>query len=143
MTSKSLIGGITMLLTMGPVTGAHADTAFDKALTDGAKRLTSDEIAERFTGKTVTFVSAKTGDKYLVYYGEDNNVAGRKAGAKKTRVGFHAVNDRDQVCLGWQGRDLPRLRCMDVLLIDGKLHKFKADGSLSGHISEIADGNTT
>ena len=143
MTSKTLIGTVAGITMLGLATGAQAGTDIEEALEAGATRLTSDEIAERLTGRTVTFVSAKTGDKYLVYYGADNSTAGRKVGAEKTNIGFHAVNDRDQVCLGWEGRDLPRIRCVDVLLIDGKMHKFKADGSRSGHISETAEGNTT
>jgi hypothetical protein len=91
----------------------------------------------------VTFVFATTGHKYLIYYGEDNQTMGKKVGGDTTMTGFYAVTDRDQVCLGWEGRDLPRLRCVDVLLIDGVMHKFKADGSLSGRITEVADGNTT
>jgi hypothetical protein len=143
MTGKTLIALVTWIAMLGLSTGAQAGADIEKALKAGATRLTSDEIAERFTGKTVTFVSAKTGDKYLVFYGENNEAAVRKVGGDKTKVGFHAVNDRDQICLGWEGSDLPRLRCMDVLLIDGKMHKFKADGSLSGYISDIADGNAT
>ena len=143
MTGKMLMGLVAWITLLGLATGAQADSDIQKALEAGATALTSDEIAERLTGKTVTFISAKTGDNFLVYYGENNSTAGRKVGSDKTKVGFHAVNDRDQICLGWEGRDLPRLRCMDVLLIDGKMHKFKADGSLSGHISETADGNTT
>jgi hypothetical protein len=143
MIAKTMIGLVAGMSMLGIATGAQAGSDIEKALEAGATRLTSDEIAERLTGKTVTFVSAKTGDKYLVFYGEDNKTAGRKIGGDKTNVGFHAVSDRDQICLGWEGSDLPRLRCMDVLLIDGKMHKFKADGSLSGHISETAEGNTT
>ncbi|MDX1576211.1 MAG: hypothetical protein R3285_08450 [Kiloniellales bacterium] len=143
MTGKTLIALVAAITMLGLASGAQAGTDLEKALKSGATRLTSDEIAERLTGKTVTFVSAKTGDKYLVYYGEDNKTAGRKAGSDKTKLGFHAVNDRDQICLGWEGSDLPRLRCMDILLIDGKMHKFKADGSLGGYISETAEGNTT
>lgn len=143
MIRKSLIGVLAGLAMTGLSTGAHAGSELEAAIEAGAERLTADEIAERLTGKTVTFVSATTGDEYLVYYGEDNETAGKKVGADTTNTGFHAVTDRDQICLGWEGRDLPRLRCMDVLLIDGILHKFKADGTLSGRITELADGNTT
>jgi len=87
--------------------------------------------------------SHKTGDKFLIYYGNNNETIGRKVGGDSTFTGFHAVTDRDQVCLGWEGRDLPNLRCMEVLLIDGVLHKFQADGALSGRIIEFAAGNTT
>lgn len=141
MTGKMLVGLVAGITMLGLATGAQAGSHIDKALKDGATRLTSDEIAERFTGKTVTFVSHKTGDKFQVYYGEDNDIAGGKIGGDQSKAGFHAVNDRNQMCLGWAGRDLPRVRCMDVLLIDGEVHKFRADGSLSGKIIEFAEGN--
>lgn len=143
MTKKILTGIIAGLFLLGGTQGALAGSEIEDALEAGAIRLSAEEIAERLTGKTVTFVSAKSGDSFLVYYGADNQTVGRKVGAEAVLTGFHALTDRDQICLGWQGRDLPRLRCMDVLLIDGKMHKFKADGSLSGHVSESADGNTT
>lgn len=143
MTEKTLIGLAAGFLLLGGAPGALAGSEIEDALEAGAIRLSAEEIATRLTGKTVTFVSAKSGDRYLVYYGADNETAGRKVGAEAVLTGFHAVTDRDQICLGWQGPDLPRLRCLDVLLIDGTMHKFKADGSLSGHISEIADGDTT
>ena len=143
MTVKNLIGLLTGAALAALASTAHAGSDLEEALAAGAKRLTGEEIAERLTGKTVTFVSAKTGDKYLVFYGNGNETAGRKVGGETTNTGFHAVTDRDQVCLGWKSRDLPRLRCMDVLLIDGVLHKYKADGSLSGRIIEFVDGNTT
>ena len=142
MTAKTLIGLVAGLAMLGLASGAHAASDLDEALEAGAKRLTSDEIAERLKGKTVTFVSAKSGAKYLVYYGPNNEAMSRKVGGESTNTGFHAMTDRDQVCLGWEGRDLPRLRCMDVLLIDGVMHKYKADGSLSGRIVETAEGNT-
>jgi len=143
MMSKSLIGLAAGLAAVTLATGAQAGSDLEKALEAGAERLTSDEIYEQFTGKTVTFVSDKTGAKYLVYYGTDNNIAGGKMGGDTSNTGFHAVNDRNQMCLGWDGRDLPRIRCLDVLLIDGVVHKFRADGSLSGKIIDFADGNTT
>ena len=143
MMTKTLIGLLAGAAIVALASTAHAGTDLDKALAAGAKRLTAGEIADRLTGKTVTFVSAKTGDTFLVYYGNGNETALRKVGADGTWTGYHAVTDRDQICLGWEGRDLPRLRCMDVLLIDGVLHKFKADGSLTGRITELADGNTT
>ena len=143
MTAKTLIGIVTALSIGGLATGAYAGSDLEKALENGAARLTSDQIAERFIGKTVTFVSAKSGNKYLVYYGPNNELAGGKVGGDTSNTGLSAVNDRGQMCLGWEGRDLPRLRCMDVLLIDGVVHKFRADGSLSGRIVEYAEGNTT
>jgi hypothetical protein len=140
MIAKTMIGLVAGMSMLGIATGAQAGSDIEKALEAGATRLTSDEIAERFTGKTVTFVSHKTGDKFHVYYGKDNDIAGGKIGGDKSNVGFHAVNDRNQMCVGWTGRDLPRVRCLDVLLIDGVVHKFRADGSLSGKITEFAEG---
>lgn len=141
MISRQSMGLLAGIAIAGLATAAQAETDLEKALAEGAKHLTSDELAERLTGKTVTFVSAEGGTPSFVYYGEGNELAGAKGDAK--RAGFYAFTDRDQVCLGWEGRDLPRLRCLDVLLIDGKMHKFGSDGALQGHISETADGNTT
>jgi hypothetical protein len=141
MASKYVLGFMLGLALISLTSGAYAGSDLDDAIKAGAKRLMADEIAERLTGKTVTFVSAKTGDKFLVFYGEANDAASKKVGGEGTNVGFYAVTDRDQVCLGWEGRDLPKLRCMDVVEIDGVLHKYKADGSLSGRIIDFADGN--
>lgn len=135
----SLIGGLTMFAL--PVTVAAA-SALDDALAGGGQRLTAEEIAERLTGKTATFVSSANGDKFLVYYGHNNEAASVKIGGTTANSGFHAITDRHQVCIGWDGSDLPRLRCLDIVLIDDVMHKFKADGSLSGQIVELADGNT-
>lgn len=143
MTARILIGLLAGLAMTGLATGAHAGSDLDAAIKAGAKRLSAEEIAEQLTGKTVTFVFAGNGAKFLVYYGDDNQVAGKKVGGDTTSTGFYAVTDRDQICLGWKGRDLPRLRCIDVLLIDGVMHKFKADGSLEGRITEVADGDMT
>ena len=143
MTATRLTALAAGLAMAGLATAAQAGSDLDKALEAGAERLTSDQIAERFIGNTAVFVADKTGDRYLVFYGENNELAGGKADGDTSNVGFQAVNDRDQMCLGWEGPDLPRLRCLDVLLIDGVVHKFTAVGSLSGRIVEFAEGNTT
>ena len=111
MASKYVLGFMLGLALISLTSGAYAGSDLDDAIKAGAKRLMADEIAERLTGKTVTFVSAKTGDKFLVFYGEANDAASKKVGGEGTKVGFYAVTDRDQVCLGWEGRDLPKLRC--------------------------------
>jgi hypothetical protein len=140
MTPKILTGSLAGLILAGVAGTAQAGSDLEKALANGATRLSSDEISERFKGKTVTFVSDKTGAKYLVYYGPGNELAGGKMGGDTSNTGFQAVNDRDQMCLGWEGRDLPRMRCMDVVLIDGVVHKFRADGNLSGQIVAFETG---
>jgi hypothetical protein len=141
MIPKYYIGLVAAFTIVGLASSAQAGSDMEDAIANGGKKLTGPEIADRLKGKTVTFVSSKTGDKYLVFYGEKNEAASRKVGGSGSNSGFHAITDRDQVCLGWEGRDLPRLRCMDVVLVDGVMHKYKADGSLSGHIAEVADGN--
>ena len=143
MTNKTICVLAAGLIAATYASSALAGSEFEKALADGAQKLTSDQLQERLTGKTVTFVAAGSGDQFLVYYGENNDSASRKVGGDKSATGFHAFTDRDQICIGWEGRDLPRLRCVDVLLIDGTMYKFKVDGSLSGHITELVDGDTT
>ena len=141
MIRTSCIGLVSALALAGLAASAQAGSDLEAALAKGGKKLTGPELADRLKGKTVTFVSSATGDKYLVFYGEMNQAASRKVGGSASVSGFHAITDRDQVCLGWEGSDLPKLRCVDVVLIDGVMHKYKPDGSLSGHISEVADGN--
>ncbi len=121
---------------------AAAESAKEKALSEGAKQLTSDEIAERFAGRTVTFESASGGKKVLVYYDQGNNIAGKKVGGDWSDTGFYGVADDDSICLSWSGKDKPRLRCLDVLVVDGIVHKFKPDGSLSGSIVKFEEGKT-
>lgn len=143
MTKPMLTPLLSSLAIAFMASSALAQSELDQALTNGGERLTGDEIAERFKGKTVTFVSAENGNRVLVYYGTGNEAAARAVAGDKTRTGFHAINDRDRMCLGWEEVDLPRLRCIDIVEIDGVVHKFSADGSFSGHIEAFSDGNTT
>jgi hypothetical protein len=143
MTARILIALLAGLAMAGLSTSAHAGSDFDAAIKAGAERLSAEEIAKRLTGKTVTFVFAANDARFLVYYGENNEVAGKPVGGETIMTGFQAVTDRDQICLGWEGRELPRLRCMDVVLIDGVMHKFDAAGSLMGRVIDIAEGNMT
>ncbi len=139
---SSLIGTLTIVALFASSFGAAAESAKEKALSEGAKQLTSNEIAERFAGKTVTFVSASGDKKVLVYYDHDNNIAGKKVGGGWSDTGFYGVADDDSICLSWIGRDKHRLRCLDVLVVDGIVHKFRADGSLSGSIVKFEEGKT-
>lgn len=84
-----------------------------------------------------------SGDKFLLYYSPDNQIIGGRVDSQERNKGFMAVNDRDQICLGWEGSDLPRIRCVDIVLMDGVVHKFRADGSLSGKVIRFDDGNST
>ena len=139
---RHVIGLLAGLAMTGLVTTAFAASDLDKAINAGAKRLTGEEIAGRLTGKTATFVTAGGDKTFLIFYGEDNKVVGSKVGGGWSDSGFQAITDGDKICLGWKGSDLPKLRCFDVLLIDGELHKFKPDGSRSGQVTDLSDGNT-
>lgn len=131
------------LLAAALVTPALAETAMEKALAAGAKRMTADAIAERLAGKTVTFEVAATGDRFLVHYDGTNGMLMRKVGSDGVMEGFYAVSAADHVCFGLTGDEPIRLRCVDVLLIDGQMHKFELDGTLRGRVVEEVDGNTT
>ena len=124
----------------GAVGDAAAGSDREAALAKGATQLTAEEIAARFAGKTVTFAAAGGGKRFLIYYGRDNDAVGKKIGGGWSDSGFYAVADNDTICLSWDNRDKPRLRCMHVLLVDGVLQKFKADGSLSGSIEKLEEG---
>ena len=136
----TLIGTLAFVALAASSFGAAAESAKEKVLKDGAKQLTSDEIAERFAGKTVTFVSASGDKKFLIYYSRDNDIAGKMIGGNWSDTGFYGIADNNTICLSWNGSDKPRLRCFHVLLVDGVVKKFKADGSLSGSIVKYEDG---
>ncbi len=138
----ALIGISAFVLLTAASFGAAATwiTAKEKALNAGAQKLTAKDIAERFAGKTVTFVSASGDKKFLVYYSEDNDIAGKMIGGTWSDTGFYGIADNNTICLSWNGSDKPRLRCFHVLLVDGVVKKFKADGSLSGSVVKFEDG---
>ena len=138
----TLIGTMAFAVLAALSFGAAATwiSAKEKALSAGAQQLTSGEIAERFAGKTVTFVKASGDKKFLVYYSEVNEVAGKIIGGNWSDPGFYGITDNNTICLAWNGRDKPRLRCFHVLLVDGVVTKFAADGSVSGSIVKFEDG---
>ena len=143
MNIKAALIGISafVLLTVASFSAAaNWVSAKEKALNAGAQQLTSDEIAERFAGKTVTFVKASGDKKFLVYYSEVNEVAGKMIGGNWSDTGFYGIADNNTICLSWNGSDKPRLRCFHVLLVDGVVKKFETDGSLSGIIEKFEDG---
>ena len=135
-----LIGTLTSVLLATLSFSAAAGTDREEALNNGATQLTADEIAERFAGKTVTFVSASGEKRFSIYYSEGNEVAGKKIDGDWSDTGYYAIADNDTICLSWNNRDKPRLRCMYVLMVDGVVQKFKADGSLSGSIVKFEEG---
>ncbi len=113
----------------------------EDALTNGATQLTAEEIDERLADKTVTFENLNTGAKALAYYDGHNGIILKLDGSDETLAGFYATDLADHVCLGVHGDAPMRLRCVNVLLIDGVMHKFELDGSLRGRIIEEVAGN--
>lgn len=143
MRAKTLMLGVLIgLAVIQWAAAARAGSDLDEALAKGAERLAADEIARRLAGKTVTFVSAAGEKKFLIYYGEGNEAAGKMIGGDWADTGFYGVADNDTICLSWTNSDKPRLRCIHVLLVDGVMQKFQADGSLGGAIVKVEDGKS-
>lgn len=140
MTSKLLIGSLAGLAMAGLATIANAGSDLEKALAAGAERLTSNEIAERLTGKTGLFLVGGGDKRIMIYYGENNELVAKPVGGDSVLTGFYAVTDRDTICIGWDKKDLPRLRCLDALLLDGVVYKYNTDGSFSGSYEKFEDG---
>lgn len=141
MKSKAVLIGLP--LAIGLASTAAAETDMQKALADGAQRMTADEIAERLADKTVTFERAGSGDRWFVYYDGANGTRIQKVGSDKVSEGFYAVSSADHVCFGFKGGEPMRLRCVNVLLVDGQMSKFELDGSLRGRIVDEVNGNTS
>ena len=138
----TLIGTLACVALVTSSLSAAAGTDREEALNNGAEQLTANEIAERFTGKTVTFVSASGDKKFSIYYSQGNELAGTMIGGNWSDTGFYGIADNNTICLSWNNRDKPKLRCMSVLLVDGVVKKYNADGSLSGSIVQFEDGKT-
>jgi len=128
------------MLAAGLATAAAAETDMEKALARGAVKMSSDGIAERLAGKTVTFENATSGAKVLVHYDGGNGIVLKPLGSNDELEGFYAVDLADHVCFGIRGDKPMRLRCVNVLLMDGRMHKFELDGSLRGRVVHEAEG---
>jgi hypothetical protein len=134
----TLFGALALACLSAMPAGA---SALEDALTNGATRLIADEISKRLADKTVTFENLNTGAKVLVYYDGQNGTILKPIGSDQTLTGFYATDLSDHVCLGVHGDGPMRLRCVNVLMIDGVMHKFELDGSLRGRIIEEVAGN--
>lgn len=133
---------IGLLLAGGLAAQTTGGTAMERALADGATRMTSDAIAERLAGKTVTFENATSGKRALVYYDGENGTELRLLDTGDTFEGFYATTLDDRICVGAWSDEPMRVRCVYVLLIDNIMHKYEMDGSLRGRVIEEVDGNT-
>ncbi|MBB3185551.1 hypothetical protein FHR95_003141 [Halomonas fontilapidosi] len=139
----SLVGIPAVVILASTSFSAAAETEMEEALDKGARQLTSDEIAERFVGKTGTWVSASGDRKIAIHYSEDNVLTGKLLGGDWSGTGYYGVTNDDSICVSWDPTDEGRLRCLDVLVVDGVVTKFNAgDGSLNGSYQKFEDGNT-
>ena len=137
----TLIGTLAFVALAASSFGAAAESAKEKALKDGAKQLTADEIVERFIGKTGTWVSPSGEKKVRIYYGRNNDLHGKLVGGDWSGTGYYGVANDDSICISWEGGDKGRLRCLDVVIDDGVISKFNVDGSLNGSYENFEDGN--
>ena len=133
-----IVAAATLMLTAAPAMAGESDK--EAALKAGAVQLTADQIAEHLAGKTGLFLVGGGDRRIMIYYGEDNELAAKPVGGDSLLTGFYAVTDRDTICMGWNNKDLPRLRCMDVMLLDGVVHKYNTDGSLNGSYENFEAG---
>ena len=121
---------------------AGAETDYAAALKAGAEKLSTEQIVATFVGKTGHYNDGDSDRQMLISYADDNVLTAKEIGGDGMRTGLFAVTDRDNICIGWENRDLPRLRCMDVLLVDGVVQKYNSDGSLGGSFPEFEEGKS-
>ncbi|MFQ5565645.1 MAG: hypothetical protein ACE5EU_04710 [Paracoccaceae bacterium] len=138
MTAKLISIAAALTLALG-APAATAGSDLEDALAAGATRLSADEIATRIVGKTV---SAALGEKrFLFYYSADNVLTGQLVGGGWSGSGYYGITDDDRVCLS-MAKDKGRLRCLTLLEQDGKIIKYRTDGSASFEMLEFHDGKT-
>ncbi len=56
-------------------------------------------------------------------------------------AGYYGITDDDRVCLS-MAKDKGRLRCLTLLEQDGKIVKYRTDGSAGFEMLEFHDGKT-
>ena len=117
-------------------------SAYGHALGQGGEALSADQIEEQFVGRTGTWVSASGGKKIRIYYGDDNNLEGRQVGGDWSDTGYYGVADDGSICISWDGIDAGRLRCLKVVIDEGTVFKFNADGSRNGRYISFDDGRS-
>ena len=137
-TKASLIGALTLAVLAILSTDANAQTEQEKAITAGAKQLTSEEIAGLVVGKTVT---ARSGEKkFYFHYSEDNVLSGKLIGGDWSGAGYYGITDDDRLCLS-MSKDKGGLRCVTLLRLDGSVRKYNVDGKMTFELLEFRDGN--
>lgn len=139
-TKSAIMSGLTALALIIFSGSAQAGSAMQAALDGGATRLTADQIADRFVGRTGIWISASGDKKIAIYYGTHNDLRAQKTGGGWTGEGYYGIADNDNICISWKGKDKGRLRCLSVLVNNGVVIKFNADGSLNGRYENFAAG---
>ena len=140
MTMKTpMIGLLAGIAVMAAAPLAQAGTAMQKALAEGAERLTAEEIADLLVGNTV---KARAGNKrFLFHYSTDNVISGKLVGGDWSDEGYYGIADTDQVCLSIT-KDEGRLRCITLLRHeDGVVRKYNAEGAMTFELLEVEEGN--
>jgi hypothetical protein len=139
MAIKSIaIGGLALLVVAVSAQVVYAETDQEKAISAGAKQLTSDEIGDLLVGKTVM---ARSGEKqFYFYYSEDNVLSGKLIGGNWSDTGYYGITDDNRVCLSMT-KDKGRLRCLTLLEEDGAVKKYNVDGKMTFELLEFTEGN--
>lgn len=124
-----------LLFTLG--TSAIAESDLDKAVGDGGRVLTSDEIAALIVGKVVT---AKSGDKtFRFYYSATNELSGELQGGGWSGTGSFAITDGDEICVS-MAQDKGRYRCLTVMHEGDTIRKFDSNGMATFELLEFEVG---
>lgn len=140
MNSKAaLIGAWALSVLAVSSVGVAAETARDKALNAGATALTSQQIADRIVGKTVTAMKGKK--RFLFHYSANNVISGKLIGGGWSDKGYYGITDDNRVCLSMSKSDKGRLRCMSLLVQDGAVRKYSVDGRMTFELLKFQDGN--
>ncbi len=137
-TTRRLASAAAMALAAG--TAAAEESALERALGAGASRLDAAEIAERFVGRTGTWVAASGDRTVRIFYGDDHRLVGRLVGGDWSGAGIYGVSSDDRLCVSWDGAEPDRLRCLHVLVVNGKVTKYDPTGGLNGHYERFAEG---
>jgi len=138
-TKTALIGAVVSAGLALSSLGVAAETAKQKAVSEGATQLTSEQIAALLVGKTVT---ARSGEKkFLFHYSEDNVLTGQLIGGDWSDAGYYGITDDDGICLS-MSNDKGRLRCLTLLDLDGTVRKYNAKGDMTFELLEFQDGKS-
>ena len=128
----------TLAFMLAPM-NANAETALEAALAGGAEQLSTEEIAERIVGNTVT--ARKGQASFLFHYSAENVLQGRMIDGEWADRGYYGITDDSRVCLSMTP-DKGRLRCLTLVRQDDVISKYTTSGEKSFELLAFEDGNT-